>query len=92
MSQDIQHFSFSQVSQVEGGKGGAAKDHENNEKGGSNVGKDTYEYRKGREVEVRCCGIGEGEGGASRLKFELWSGEVGRSEVSKLINEIVVHT
>ena len=51
--------------------------------------KDTYEYRKGREVEVRCCSIGEG--GASRLKFELGSGEGGRSEVSKFINEIVLH-
>lgn len=31
-------------------------------KGGSDVGKGTYEYRKGREVEVRCCSIREGEG------------------------------
>ena len=46
----------------------------------------TYEYRKEREVEVRCCGIGEG--GASRLKFELGSGEGGRSQISKYINEM----
>ena len=53
--------------------------------------KGTFEYREGREVEVRCCGIGEGEGGAIRLKREVGIGEGRRSEVSKLINEIVLH-
>ena len=65
LPQDIQKFSFREV---EGGKGGAAEGHEKDEKGGSNVGKSIHEYRKGMEDEVRCCGMGEGEGGASRLK------------------------
>ena len=58
-SQDIQNFSFSEI---EGGKGKAAEGHENDEKGGSDVGKGTYEYRNGREFEVRCCGKGRGRG------------------------------
>ena len=62
MSQDIQNFSFSRF---EGGKGEAAEGHESDEKGGSDGGKGSYEYRKGREVEVRCriWGGGVGVGG-----------------------------
>ena len=55
--QGIQNFSFSEV---EGGKGGATEGHVKDEKGSSNVGRGTYEYRKVREVEVRCCGMGGG--------------------------------
>ena len=57
-SQDIQDFT--ELSEVEGGKREAAEGHEKDEKGGSDEGKGTYEYRKGREVEVRCCGMGGG--------------------------------
>ena len=43
----------------------------------------TYEYSKGKEGEVRCDVAGEGEGGASRLKFELG---VEKGEEVKLAN------
>ena len=64
MSQDIQNFSFSKV---EGGDGGA-EGHEKDEKGGSDLKKGTYEYREGREVEVRCCGMEEGGGGSDPVE------------------------
>ena len=60
-SQDIQDFT--ELSEVEGGKREAAEGHEKDEKGGSDEGKGTYEYRKGREVEVRDVACGEGGGG-----------------------------
>ena len=52
----------SSLSLVRKGKGDAFEGHEKDEKFGYNVGKRNYEYRKGREVEVRCCGRGRGWG------------------------------
>ena len=60
-SQHLQNSSSSQVKHFfKGGKGGAREDHEEEEKVASDMGKGTYEYRKGMGVEVRCCGMGEG--------------------------------
>ena len=60
-TQESRKFSSSQAGE---GKGGATQDYEKDNKVGPDIGMGTYEYKKGRQDEVRCRAW-EGVGGSA---------------------------
>ena len=67
-TQESRKFSSSQAGE---GKGGATQDYEKDNKVGPDIGMGTYEYKKGRQDEVRCRAGGGGRGERSGFKSGL---------------------
>ena len=67
-TQEFRNISSSQAGE---GTGRATQGYENGEKVGSDIGMGTYEYKKGRQDEVRCRAWGGGRGERSGFKSGL---------------------